>query len=121
MRTMRPDGTTTRKESVPKVLTAREHARACAAAAGRRMSWNVRSDHLAAARGGARMEDLGASSSTISIGRPQWRHTKVGGFESGWSLAPASSATAAEAVTCTPSSCRAAARLNLRAPLASSP
>jgi hypothetical protein len=36
------------------------------------------------------MEDPGASSSTITIGRPQWRHTKVGGFESGASFAAAS-------------------------------
>ena len=67
------------------------------------------------------MEDSGASSRTMTIGRPQWRHTKVGGGELGSSFAAASSAMAAVALTCTPSNCRAAARLSLRLPLDKNP
>lgn len=78
------------------------------------MSLSVWIDHLPPTRGGARMEDSGASSSTITIGRPQWRHTKVGGFASGSSFAAASPAMAAVALACTPSNCRLCAGFAVR-------
>lgn len=71
MRTMRPAAATSRMNDLPVIVAARGYARVRTPAVERRMLLNLAGDHHWAARGGARMEDSGASSRTISIGRPQ--------------------------------------------------
>lgn len=64
---------------------------------------------------------MGANSCRTAIGRPQWRHTQVGGVESGLTSAATSPAAPGVASTRTPSNCHTAARLSLRLPWVSRP
>jgi hypothetical protein len=102
-RTTRPDAATSRTQLLPLVVAARVWARVCPPAIGWRLSSTVQMDHLATTPGGARMEVSRASNCTMAIARPQWRHTKVGGFASAWSGAASSAALAAAALVRTPS------------------
>ena len=122
MQTIRSPTAISSTSDLPTIVTARAYTRARTSAVERRMLLNVPGARLWAARGGARMEYSGASSRTISIGRPQWRHAKVGGFvDSESSLAATSLAVIGAGSTDNSSNCRAAARLSRRLPLASSP
>ena len=69
MRTMWSDAPTSRTDWPPMSVAVCGHARVCTPAVGRRMSTSVCMDHLATARGGARMEGSGASLAG-RVGRP---------------------------------------------------
>lgn len=108
MRTIESEAARASTDCLPLIGPACGQSRVCTAAQVQRLGLELWVD-LVAARGGARIACSGASSRMIAMGRPQWRHTKVGGFAAGSSLAAVAPSLTGMTSTGAARSCRAAA------------